>query len=211
MTIEASDIITSVRRRLRQTVAARSNWTDSQLLTYMNDVVEEVCRATDCYRTYAKYESDGGTRYPLPSNMIRPINVTSPDGEVPWLTLTDVNPGAALPIENLFITGVYGAKILGEFIYFLPAPASARFLHYYGYPPVSPDTPEASFDLPKNVRMAIIYGTMAEALTEIEKYDKAALFGQKYQAEIESAKENENAKQKAGPMRIKRPRIAAWR
>ena len=208
MTIQASDIIQSVRQRLRQKTEAESNWDDSDILIYLSDAIEEVCRDTECFRTWVKYVANGTSKFPLPSNLIKPIGEpTSTQGPVPWLTATDINPGNELPLDLLLIAPNFGAKILGEFIYFLPAPTDPRYLHYYGWPDIPITDPSDSIPLPRTVRMPLIYSTCFHMASEVGKADRAPTFWTLYQDALVKAASAAAATQKAGPNQVRRPKM----
>lgn len=211
MTIQATDIINSVRRRLRQTTQSLSNWQDDDLMVYLNSAVRQVARETRCHRTFRKYSGNGGSKYPLPGDLITADKVTGPGGVIPWITVSDTVAGSGIDGEfaELIMQGPVGCIVRGDSLYILPSLADGdiRYLHYVGYPATDLTSSSASYEMPMTTFDALVYRTCADCCTELGQTQKIGIFEQKYATELEKVMSAEASRQFPGPNKLRRPRL----
>lgn len=205
MTIQVTEIIENVRRRIRQPLEAQSNWNDEDLFAYINAAIRDIVRSTRSYRTYAEYTGNGNRRFPLPSNLLTIEAVLGPGGQVPAINISDAVAGRNMELYELDYRGPHGYIVKGDYIYFLPSlpTGSVRYVHYVGYPDKITST-GSSVDLPLHMLNAIVFKTAADLMTEIGNMTMADRMEAKFSAELPQIA-NQEVNRQYPSNRLRRP------
>lgn len=199
MTIQVQGIIDSARRLLRQTDADNSNWTDSDLLGFLNDRLIGIAEAMHLNRKVVSYSGTDDNYYPIPSDCLSIQLVMQQGSILPPIRLEEAE------IVNGVATGKWGYTIHGDRLYVVPITNGTADLYYIAKLP-DIESVDNSLDVPHTAKMPIVFGLVADAFMSIKETDSAAYYEAKYEAQLAASKQSERDRQYPTPRAPDLPR-----
>ena len=202
--IQVQNIIDLVRRNIRQTDEDNSNWTNLDLIDYLNQSLELLPNSIGLERKVYRFDADGSGKYPLPSDLV---------------TIESVQKGGytvvSVPFSNLEITD-YDAglsrgmqyeqyAIYGNDIWIAPTTTQEIIILYRGKPPRVANV-EANLEASPILLMPLVYRIAADCMYEVKDFDTAGVLEQKFQTATAQAESAEWDKQLPTDMQVKLPR-----
>lgn len=193
MTIYVSDILVSLRRRIRQPDQDNSNWTNLELLPYLNDFLNAESERIGINARVAAYTGTGGPGYPLPPRCRRVTHVKLNGYEMPRVLVPEM---VSVDPDTLWSYGSYGWLIYGDSIYFLPSLSPQNVASvYYEENPAEILSAEATIEVPELYRMPIVHYMARECFAEIKDGDRAGREDELYQRTMRRARQTETERQ----------------
>lgn len=185
-----SDILVSVRRRLRQTQEATSNWQNVDLLTYVNDRRATIADSVGANRKTVTMGGSSSGSYALPGDLLR-IESATFNGE----TLLPVSLIEADFNDDGWATGQTGYTIQGNTFYMTPRTVSGEVrLNYIAYP-ARVESDQASLDLPNTMLNCLVFGVVADCYLELGNMDRGNYWESRFIQELDRQKRRERLRQ----------------
>lgn len=194
MTIPVSDIISSVRRILKQ-----PDYPEADIIGYLNDSLSALPDRIRALRATTTIIGTGESRYPLPDDVYylesvsRQNQTVSTPTTIDRINVTDLTSGQAQ-------TGYYDYThcVYGDDIWFVPPLSSGEqaYLFYRGTIPTVVDSAQ-ELQAPETLRNPLINHIVAEIMTSYGN-PLAPIYVTKYEKSVIEAEHSEIRRQNPG-------------
>jgi hypothetical protein len=164
MSIRVEDVLKRARLILRQPDKNNSNWTNDDLLVFLNSALDTLPQSLRMKRKTIEIQGTGSGKYPLPSDclIVERVERNLWDMEfVPFGALNVVDFDAGITRGNGYIYSVHDDEL-----WVSPSLNTNAFLHYQA---IIPDvvSDDGVIDAAVVVRQPLVYSIVADALTQI--------------------------------------------